>query len=155
MMAESANPMAGAIARFAAYVAAALGPRAMRAIARFNRYVTNPVQRLWAPRLRHMAVIEHTGRTSGRTYRTPVMAFVEDARLSVVLNYGAKSDWVRNVQAAGGAVVTREGRRYTLTDPRVVPIDTPGLPSAVRAIGGSERAVFQGTLSERDNGVTG
>jgi hypothetical protein len=67
----------------------------MRTIARVNKHVTNPVQKLWAPRLRHMAVIEHAGRKSGKSYQTPVMAFVEDGALSVVLNYGPQSDWVQ------------------------------------------------------------
>lgn len=119
----------------------------MRIIARFNKYATNPVQRLWAPHLRHMAVIEHTGRKSGHTYRTPVMAYVEDGRLSVVLNYGEKSDWVRNVRAAGSAVVRHRGRSYVLTDPRVVALDRPDLPPGVRAVGGSAHKVLHGTLN--------
>ena len=75
----------------------------MRVIARFNKYVTNPLQRLWAPWLPYMAVIEHTGRKSGKPYRTPVMAFVDNKSVRVVLNYGEHSDWVRNVRAAGTA----------------------------------------------------
>ncbi|WP_232006281.1 nitroreductase family deazaflavin-dependent oxidoreductase [Mycobacterium sp. 852013-50091_SCH5140682] len=72
----------------------------MRILARFNKYVTNPVQRMWAPYLPYMAVIEHVGRKSGAGYRTPVMAFVDNSAITVVLNYGAHSDWVRNVEAA-------------------------------------------------------
>lgn len=93
----------------------------MRGIARFNKYVTNPLQRLWAPRLPYMAVIEHTGRKSGKPYRTPVMAFVDSKSVSVVLNYGEKSDWVRNVQAAGSAGVVHRGTRYKLSNPRIIP----------------------------------
>jgi deazaflavin-dependent oxidoreductase (nitroreductase family) len=119
----------------------------MRIIARFNRYVTNPLQKLWAPRLRYMAVIEHRGRKSGRSYQTPVMAFVEDGGVSVVLNYGAKSDWVRNVEAAGSAVVVHQGKRYKLTDPRVVPIDSPELAPGVRAVGVSSRSALHGLLT--------
>lgn len=93
----------------------------MRAIAHFNKYVTNPLQRLWAPWLPYMAVIEHTGRKSGRPYRTPVMAFVDTKSVRVVLNYGEQSDWVRNVRAAGAADVVHRGRRYRLTNPRIIP----------------------------------
>jgi deazaflavin-dependent oxidoreductase (nitroreductase family) len=128
------NRIADSVATVAAQIASALGPQMMRIIARFTKYVTNPVLRFWAPHLRHMAVIEHTGRRSGHTYRTPVMAFVEDSELSVTLNYGEKSDWVRNVQAAGSAVVRHHGKRYTLTDPRV------------RAVGDSARKALHGTL---------
>ncbi|WP_442930876.1 nitroreductase family deazaflavin-dependent oxidoreductase [Mycolicibacterium sp. 050232] len=93
----------------------------MRMIARFNKYVTNPLQRLWAPWLPYMAVIEHTGRKSGKPYRTPVMAFVDSKSVRVVLNYGDHSDWVRNVRAAGAADVVHRGRRYRLSEPRIIP----------------------------------
>lgn len=115
------SSIANSIAVVAERIAAALGPRAMRVIARFNKYVTNPLQRLWAPWLPYMAVIEHTGRKSGKPYRTPVMAFVDDRSVSVVLNYGEHSDWVRNVRAAGIAEVVHRGRRYRLTEPRIIP----------------------------------
>ena len=77
----------------------------MRLVARLNKFVTNPVQKVWAPRLRRMAIIEHRGRRSGKVYQTPVMAFVGNGSLCVVLNYGAGSDWVRNVLAADAATV--------------------------------------------------
>ncbi|WP_420540863.1 nitroreductase family deazaflavin-dependent oxidoreductase [Mycolicibacterium septicum] len=93
----------------------------MRVIAHINKYVTNPLQRLWAPWLPYMAVIEHTGRKSGKPYRTPVMAFVDNKSVSVVLNYGEHSDWVRNVRAAGSAQLVHRGRHYRLTNPRIIP----------------------------------
>jgi deazaflavin-dependent oxidoreductase (nitroreductase family) len=128
-------------------ISSLLGPHVMRAIARFNKWVTNPIQRLWAPHLPNMAVVEHHGRKSGNDYRTPVMAFVGDDEIVVVLNYGTGSDWVRNVQAAGSAGVLHRGKRHRLTDPRVVPIDTPGLPVALRAVRMSSRCVLHATLA--------
>lgn len=136
-----------AVAALATRISSLLGLRAMRAIARFNRHVTNPIQRLWASRLPYLAVIEHTGRRSGKGYRTPVMAFVEDGALTVVLNYGTESDWVRNIQAAGSAGVVHRGRRYRLTGPRVLPTDSPELPPAVRTAGTSARNALHGALS--------
>ncbi|MEW2478839.1 nitroreductase family deazaflavin-dependent oxidoreductase [Mycobacterium sp. NPDC049093] len=114
------SSIANSIAVVAERIAATLGPRAMRVIAHFNKYVTNPLQRLWAPWLPYMAVIEHTGRKSGKSYRTPVMAFVDHKSVSVVLNYGERSDWVRNVRAAGTASVRHRGQRYLLTNPRII-----------------------------------
>jgi deazaflavin-dependent oxidoreductase (nitroreductase family) len=143
MMSSAADAVAGVAAR----IASVLGPRLMRVIARFNKYVTNPIQRRWAPHLRHMAVIEHTGRRSGRAFRTPVMAFVEGDALSVVLNYGENSDWVRNVRSAETADVIHRGRRYTLTDPRILSVDDPELPAGVRAIGVAARSALHGTLT--------
>jgi deazaflavin-dependent oxidoreductase (nitroreductase family) len=134
------------VAAAAAQVASVLGSRGSRVLARFNRSVTNRTQRLWAPRLRYAAVIEHRGRNSGKTYRTPVMAFIEDGSLSVVLNYGEQCDWVRNVLAAGSAVVVNQGMRYTLSNPRVLPLDSPELPAGVRAIDIPERRALHATL---------
>jgi deazaflavin-dependent oxidoreductase (nitroreductase family) len=111
-----------------------------------NRYVTNHVVILCAPHLRYMAVIEHRGRKSRKEYRTPVMAFVEDGTISVVLNYGVKSDWVRNIEAAGSAVVVHRGERYKLADLRIFPTDSPELPPGVRAIGVYSRSAVKGTL---------
>ncbi|WP_236054811.1 nitroreductase family deazaflavin-dependent oxidoreductase [Mycobacterium sp. SM1] len=119
----------------------------MRAIARVNKRVTNPILQRWAPRLPYMAVIEHNGRKSGKSYQTPVMAFVEDGKLSVVLDYGTESDWVRNVQAAGSAGVLHRGKHYQLTGPSVIPIDSADLPQAVRVVRASARNALQGTLA--------
>jgi hypothetical protein len=44
-------------------------------LARFNRHVTNPIQRMWAGWLPPFAILEHVGRRSGTPYRTPVNAF--------------------------------------------------------------------------------
>ena len=41
------------------------------ALARSNKYVTNPIQRMWAPYLPYTAVMEQVGRKSGTSYRTP------------------------------------------------------------------------------------
>ena len=50
-----------------------------RALARFNRHVTNPIQRRWAGVIPLHGIVEHTGRKSGRAYRTPVLVFGETA----------------------------------------------------------------------------
>lgn len=93
-----------------------------RALARFNRHVTNPIQRRWAGRIPAHAIIEHTGRKSGRTYRTPVMAFQQtDGGFAFLVGYGPQSDWVRNVLAAGDATVQHRGRYYVVFEPRLVP----------------------------------
>lgn len=91
-----------------------------RALARFNRAVTNPVQGAYAWLLPPWAVIVHRGRRSGRLYRTPVVAVRRGDQLSVRLFYGEGSDWVRNLLAAGGGSVVRGGRTYGLSDVRVV-----------------------------------
>ncbi len=64
---------AALVARFAARTATIMGDRGMRIIARVNKSVTNRVVNVLAKRAPHMAVIEHLGRRSGRSYETPVM----------------------------------------------------------------------------------
>lgn len=105
-----------------------------RGLARFNKRVTNRVQGMWAPWLPPWAVIVHKGRKSGRVYETPVLAFSSGGKLGVVLFYGARAEWVRNVLAAGDATVRRAGRTGRLTGVRVVEGDDPGLRPALRRI---------------------
>lgn len=141
------NEFAITIARTATRIASAAGPQRMRALARFNRYVTNPIQRLWAPYLPYMAILEHTGRKSGNRYRTPVMVFIKSDTVIVPLNYGTQSDWVRNILAAGSAGVIHRGRRYRLTDPQILPADSPDLPAALRGAGIPGRSVLLAGLA--------
>lgn len=134
------------IAVVAERVAGILGPHRMRFLARFHKRVTNPILRRRVTRLPNMAVIEHRGRTSGRRYQTPVMAFIDGDELLVVLNYGTNSDWVRNVVAAGSASVRYHGRCYRLNGPRVIPIDAAGVPAALQATHTPQRFALHGRL---------
>ncbi|MGI5166568.1 nitroreductase family deazaflavin-dependent oxidoreductase [Spirillospora sp. CA-253888] len=65
-------------------------------------------------------VLIHVGRASGVTYRTPLDAHPVDGGYLFVLVYGSRSDWVRNVLAAGGARLLVEGREVRLAAPRLV-----------------------------------
>lgn len=68
-------------------------------------------------------VLTHVGRSSGRTYRTPLDAHPVDGGYLFVLVYGSGSDWVRNVLAAGHARLTIDGGELELTAPRLVDED--------------------------------
>ncbi|MGW4366468.1 nitroreductase family deazaflavin-dependent oxidoreductase [Nocardia takedensis] len=91
-----------------------------RALARFNRHVTNPVAGLVAGRVPPFAVVVHRGRRSGRTYRTPVWVFPHDGSYRFALTYGRDVDWVRNVLAAGSFQIETRGRTIELIDPTVI-----------------------------------
>src|SRR6266542_2523245 len=91
-----------------------------RVVARFNRYVTNPLARLVAGWLPPFAVVLHLGRRSGYEHRTPVWAFPKDDGFVVALTYGAESDWVLNVVKAGGCRLLRAGKLVRMVNPRVV-----------------------------------
>ena len=120
--------MSSTVARTASRIASMMGERRMRLIAVLNKHVTNRVVLLWAGRVPGMAVVEHEGRRSGRSYRTPVMALVSGQRFWVVLNYGAGSDWVANVLAADGASIRHRGRQRRIGDVRVLPAPRSGAP---------------------------
>jgi deazaflavin-dependent oxidoreductase (nitroreductase family) len=104
-------------------------------LARFNRWVPNRViGRIAGRRLSPVAYMLHQGRKSGRQYRTPVMPLPLRDGFLVSLPYGAERDWVRNVVAAGRCTLLRGGRRFELTDPRLLDAAgaAPLLPAALR-----------------------
>jgi deazaflavin-dependent oxidoreductase (nitroreductase family) len=92
-------------------------------LARFNRHVTNPVQRLWAGWAPGMGILEHLGRRSGRVYRTPLTVFSTDDGVAILLTYGPDRDWLKNLTAADGGRLRRHGRSRTVGNPRVMPRD--------------------------------
>ncbi|WP_343601830.1 nitroreductase family deazaflavin-dependent oxidoreductase [Mycobacterium sp.] len=93
-------------------------------LARFNRRVTNPIQRLWAGRLPGYGILEHVGRRSGALYRTPLTVFSADIDgtpgVAILLTYGPDRDWLKNLNAAGGGRMRRHGKTFGVTDPRTV-----------------------------------
>lgn len=91
-----------------------------QALARFNRHVTNPIQRMWAGRAPSFGILEHVGRKSGKTYRTPLTVFSTDDGVAILLTYGPDRDWLKNITAAGGGTMTRRGRTFAVTEPRQV-----------------------------------
>jgi deazaflavin-dependent oxidoreductase (nitroreductase family) len=104
-----------------------------RRLAKFNRVVTNRVLGPPARYLPGFAIVTHVGRRSGRTYRTPVSIFRRGDGYLIALMYGADSQWVRNVLAAGGADIETRGRRLHLVGPEVVRDPTRSLvPTSVR-----------------------
>jgi deazaflavin-dependent oxidoreductase (nitroreductase family) len=91
-----------------------------RRLAKFNRVVTNRVLGPFARYLPGFAIVSHVGRRSGRTYQVPVSLFRRGDGYVIALMYGADSQWVRNVLAAGGADIETRGRRLRLVGPEVV-----------------------------------
>jgi deazaflavin-dependent oxidoreductase (nitroreductase family) len=82
--------------------------------------VINPVALRFAGRAGSLALVIHTGRRSGRTYRTPVRAFRRGDLVAVGANFGAASEWVKNIQGAGGCQMRLRGELLQLTRPRLL-----------------------------------
>lgn len=111
-------------------------------LARFNRHVTNPIQRMWAGWAPTMGILEHIGRRSGKRYRTPLTVF--SARIdghdavAVLLTYGPDRDWLKNLTAAGGGTMRRYGRSFPVTDPQVM-----SKADAAASVTGLMRRIFE------------
>lgn len=76
-------------------------------------------------------VLTHTGRSSGKTYQTPMEVIPVENGFVVFLVYGAESDWVLNMLASGSGTLRTDGREVEVTNPRVVDISevTDQLPA--------------------------
>jgi hypothetical protein len=59
----------------------------------------------------YWVTLEVAGRHSGRLVSLPLVMVVVEGERYLVSMLGEKSNWVRNVRAAGGDVVLRHGRR--------------------------------------------
>jgi deazaflavin-dependent oxidoreductase (nitroreductase family) len=83
---------------------------------RINKRVFNPAELRRGTR----PVLTHVGRSSGTTYRTPLDAHPVDGGYVFVLVYGSRSDWARNILAAGRARLTLDGQDIELAAPRLI-----------------------------------
>jgi len=72
-----------------------------------------------------MAVLEVRGRASGQRRSTPVVIATVEGQRYLVSMLGPGSDWVKNVEAAHGDAVLRQGRRR--------PVHLVGVPPDERA----------------------
>ena len=89
----------------------------------------NPAVRPFARYLPGFSVIKHRGRTSGTPYETIVTAYRKGNVLAIALAHG-KTNWVKNVLAAGEADIHVGRKDLHLVNPRVLPAGTvdPALP---------------------------
>jgi len=88
-------------------------------VGHFNMRITNRVMNRLAPRLPGFGVVIHTGRTSHRTYYTPVNVFRRGDHFIVALTYSKNADWVKNVLENGGCKIVTRGQVWRLTNPRI------------------------------------
>ena len=101
----------------------------------FNKRFLNPAMlRLAGRRHWYASALHHTGRHSGRAYITPVVAEPVTDGFIIPLPYGVDTDWCRNVQAAGGCAIVREGVSCQVVAPEVLDraAVAPLLPAATR-----------------------
>jgi deazaflavin-dependent oxidoreductase (nitroreductase family) len=96
-------------------------PPALSKVSGLARYVNPLVLRLAGTRLLPLyGVIEHRGRSSGKAYRTPVVVQPTSDGFIVPMPWGERSDWYRNVRAAGECVIRWKGRKYRMVQPELI-----------------------------------
>lgn len=110
-------------------------PDAMRHV---NKQVTNKV-------LIHLGghgsfvKVEHVGRRSGTVRETPVNGFRQGDTFLLALPYGPGTDWMRNLQAAGGGRLFVKGAWVEIGPPRSLARDEglsrmPYLPRSILSL---------------------
>ena len=97
-------------------------PPLQDAVRRMNREIVNPKTMETAGKPgAYASVVRHVGRTSGATHETPVMALAADGAFVIPLPYGTSADWLKNLLAAGSAIVLFEGKTYRVDQPEIIP----------------------------------
>jgi deazaflavin-dependent oxidoreductase (nitroreductase family) len=112
------------------------------AVENFQVKYVNPMVKPFARFLPGMSTIKHRGRKSGKPYETIVTAYRKGDLLAIALGHG-KTDWVKNVLAAGEADLHFTRREVHLVNPRIVPAgdSAEGLPWMARLQSG-KMAIF-------------
>jgi deazaflavin-dependent oxidoreductase (nitroreductase family) len=103
----------------------------------FENFQVKYLNRAIKPFARYLpgfATIKHRGRKSGKPFETIVTAYRKGNTVAIALGHG-KTDWVKNVLAAGEADLQFIRREVHLTNPRIVPAggDAEGLPFMAKA----------------------
>jgi hypothetical protein len=97
-------------------------PPLQDAVRRMNREIVNPKTMETAGKPgAYASVVRHVGRTSGTTYETPILALEAHGGFVTPLPYGTKSDWLKNLLAAGSAIVVHDGTTYRVDEPEIIP----------------------------------
>ncbi|MEU4249605.1 nitroreductase family deazaflavin-dependent oxidoreductase [Amycolatopsis sp. NPDC026612] len=102
-------------------------------LARFNRVVTNRINKHvvgWAP---GFGLLVHKGRKSGREYRTPLNVFRTGDGFVVALTYGPGADWVKNVLAAESCTLITQRKNYRVHSAELVHDESrKAMPAPIR-----------------------
>lgn len=113
----------------------------------------NPVVKPFSRFMPGMAAIRHRGRKSGKQYETIVTAYRKGDLVAIALGHG-KTDWVKNVLAAGEADLHLIRRDLHLTNPRILPAGSggaDGLPFMARTQA-KKMGIFVADVTERVTG---
>jgi deazaflavin-dependent oxidoreductase (nitroreductase family) len=97
----------------------------LRPIVWMSKKVMNPMQmRSAGTPGAYASIVRHRGRKSGAEYETPIGVVAEGDAFLVALPYGSRAQWLRNVLAAGSAMLVHEGTTYHVDRPELIPLAT-------------------------------
>ncbi len=68
------------------------------------------------------AILRHTGRRSGSAYATPIVVFATAEGFVIPLPFGDRTQWLKNLVAAGHGGVRSRGRDHAVSGPVVVDV---------------------------------
>jgi hypothetical protein len=80
-----------------------------------------------------IATLEHVGRRTGTRYLTPVHPVVIEGGFRIAVPLGVRSEWAKNVVAAGHCRMQLHDRIYDLDEPQLLP------PHAMPELGGAAK----------------
>ncbi|MEL4320363.1 nitroreductase family deazaflavin-dependent oxidoreductase [Leifsonia sp. YIM 134122] len=84
------------------------------------------------------SLVRHVGRSSGRTFETPLILARVPAGFVAELTYGDGVNWYRNIMAAGSCVIVAGGREYS-----IVAIEPYATDAGLQAFGGPRAAILR------------
>ena len=90
-----------------------------------NRLVKRIAGRRYVPLY---VLLRQRGRRSGRAYATPVVGIRVPGGYAIPMAFGEGADWYRNIVAAGGATLRKDGTDHQLRDPAAIDPDSATSP---------------------------
>lgn len=116
-------------------VLVAVWMRYTRLGAGFANDVVNPYlvrQGLSGSGLSELATLEHVGRRSGIRRLTPLHPILIDGGIRFAVPLGDRSEWARNVLAAGGCRIQLHDRIIALEEPKLIaPTEVAGMTPVI------------------------
>lgn len=85
-----------------------------------KRLINKVLIHISGKRFGHFAILTHTGRKSGQTYRIPIIAEPVQGGFVIALTYGRNVDWLKNVQARGGCELRWKNQDICLVHPQFI-----------------------------------
>ena len=101
----------------------------MRLLSTLTYWAARITTILWRPMVGHRwlpmwAMVHSRGRRTGRLYSTPVQVRTQDEWFVIALPWPKRSQWVHNVEAAGGCWLTWRGEeRWADSPERIGPAE--------------------------------